>query len=341
MKKLLFLLACFPMVLLAYTPTSNDLTLLDKIEVKLTKFLSRNKVKWGNILHTLYKFKNEINTSERLIFFIDEIKSMISQYRESTINSFHYQLQSTKYKKLKNNKVDLVVVDIDDSGLSKSKIIWLKKSGKVVVSYISIGEAEDYRDYWQNDWEVWTPSFIDKENPDWEGNYKVFYWEDEWQQIILDKIEVIAKKWYDGVYLDIVDAYYYYEGRQDVDSAQEMIDFVGRIRLKWQAINPDFMIIAQNAVELYEYEDYQPLVDWFGKEDTWYVGNSLQNPEDRDYSLWFLDQAVADGKFVLAVDYPTKNAKICDFYDKCVSHWFSCTVMDRDLSIDRARKCEN
>ena len=28
------------------------------------------------------------------------------------------------------------------------------------------------------------PSWLEDENPDWEGNYRVKYWEAEWQKII-------------------------------------------------------------------------------------------------------------------------------------------------------------
>ncbi len=341
MKKLLFLLLFFPLFLLAYNPTTQDKFLLDKINIKLEKILKNDSVKWGNILSKLDNLYQTIGLSERLEFFLDKIKSQIIQYRKSTIDSFHYQLQLLKYEKLKNNKSDLLVVDIDDSWLKKWQIMWLKKTGKLVISYISIWEAEDYRDYWKDSWKVGNPFFIDKENPNWEWNYKVLFWEKEWQKIILEKIEKIAKQWYDGVYLDIVDAYYYYKDRQDVNSTQEMIDFVGRIRQKWQAINPNFIIIAQNAVDLYKYKEYQSLVDGFGKEDTWYNGNKPQDLDETKYVLWFLNQALQDGKFILAIDYPRDNSKICDFYKKCKSHWFSCTVMDRDLSIDKARECKN
>ena len=80
---------------------------------------------------------------------------------------------------------------------------------------MSIGEAEDYRYYWQTDWTSTKPDWIEAENPDWEGNYKVKYWETEWQNIIygdsdsyLDKIISVG---FNGVYLDIIDAFEYFE----------------------------------------------------------------------------------------------------------------------------------
>lgn len=86
---------------------------------------------------------------------------------------------------------------------------------RLVLSYMSIGEAEDYRFYWQEKWNSDQPSWMEGENPDWEGNFKVRYWEEEWQSIIFGSHESYLGKildaGFDGVYLDIIDAYEYFE----------------------------------------------------------------------------------------------------------------------------------
>ena len=80
---------------------------------------------------------------------------------------------------------------------------------------MSIGEVEDYRYYWQADWNTTNPSWMDAENPDWPGNFKVKYWDSEWQSIIYGNDQSYLKKilntGFDGVYLDIIDAFEYYE----------------------------------------------------------------------------------------------------------------------------------
>jgi len=80
---------------------------------------------------------------------------------------------------------------------------------------MSIGEAEDYRYYWQSGWKVGNPSFLDKENPNWKGNYKVRYWDKDWQNIIYGNDNSYLKKildaGFDGVYLDIIDGFEYFE----------------------------------------------------------------------------------------------------------------------------------
>ena len=84
-----------------------------------------------------------------------------------------------------------------------------------MISYISIGEAEDYRYYWKNEWISNPPVWLAGENPDWEGNYKVRYWQKEWQNIIYGSessyIYKIIITGFDGAYLDIIDAFEYFE----------------------------------------------------------------------------------------------------------------------------------
>ena len=49
---------------------------------------------------------------------------------------------------------------------------------KLVLAYVDIGEAEDYRIYWQPGWRVGDPAWIAGDAPDgWEGNYPVAYWD--------------------------------------------------------------------------------------------------------------------------------------------------------------------
>ena len=80
---------------------------------------------------------------------------------------------------------------------------------------MSIGEAEDYRYYWESDWDNNPPEWIAFENADWPGNYVVKYWNKDWQNIIFGNKNSYLKKildaGFDGVYLDIIDAFEYFE----------------------------------------------------------------------------------------------------------------------------------
>lgn len=117
---------------------------------------------------------------------------------------------------------DLIVMDFffqDGVTFTSAEVNQLRNKAnggkRMVISYLSIGEAEDYRYYWLPEWNTHKPSWMDAENPDWAGNFKVQYWNPEWQAIIFGKDDSYVKKildaGFDGVYLDIIDAFEYYE----------------------------------------------------------------------------------------------------------------------------------
>lgn len=138
------------------------------------------------------------------------------------INPGNFATRQDFIKAVTSTNYDLLIMDLffnDDSEFTREEItqLKLKENGgtRLVVSYMSIGEAEDYRYYWQNEWNKNPPSWMAGENPNWKGNYKVWYWEEEWQAIIYGSHESylgkILNAGFDGVYLDIIDAYEYYE----------------------------------------------------------------------------------------------------------------------------------
>ena len=135
---------------------------------------------------------------------------LINPENFSSKNDFIEAVCATNY--------DLLIMDLfhNDNEFTADEIEQLhsKASGRrrLVIAYMSIGEAEDYRYYWNKSWKRGKPSWLDKENPNWKGNYKVKYWDSEWQAIIFDYLSRIINAGFDGVYLDIIDAFEYYEG---------------------------------------------------------------------------------------------------------------------------------
>ena len=116
---------------------------------------------------------------------------------------------------------DLFIIDAfyEEQLLTREEVIQLqsKPNGarRLVIAYMSIGEAEEYRYYWQEGWRAGNPAWIHRENPAWKGNYKVRYWEAAWQSIIFGNpdayLDRILAAGFDGAYLDIIDAYEYFE----------------------------------------------------------------------------------------------------------------------------------
>ena len=116
---------------------------------------------------------------------------------------------------------DIIITDLfcNNIALTVSEVASLRtktnRGSRLIIAYMSIGEAEDYRYYWQTEWQTNPPPWLAEGNPDWPGNYKVRYWDNDWQNIIYGKDDSYLKKildvGFDGVYLDIIDTFEYFE----------------------------------------------------------------------------------------------------------------------------------
>jgi cysteinyl-tRNA synthetase len=139
------------------------------------------------------------------------------------LNSGTFISKSEFVSAIQGTDYDILIIDLFYDGteqLTTSDVESLKSKAnrgtRLAIAYMSIGEAEDYRYYWQNEWEINSPSWLGEENQDWPGNYKVRYWDESWKSIIYGNDNSYLKKiidaGFDGVYLDIIDAFEYFEG---------------------------------------------------------------------------------------------------------------------------------
>jgi cysteinyl-tRNA synthetase len=258
------------------------------------------------------------------------------------VKSFVYQLQKIDPAAIAQTKFDLAVIDYsadgsDDKRFSAAQIKSLRESParrKIVLSYLSIGEAEDYRWYWKRAWKpapdgkppADAPSWLGPEDPDWHGNYKVRYWDPAWQAIVRQYVDKIIATGFDGVYLDIIDAYEFWgpdgpSGLKRKTAEREMIDFVKSIAKYAREDRgvPQFLVFVQNCEELGKHPDYLAAVSGIGREDTWYNGNKPNKASDIAEILANLDRFKDAGKPVLCIDYVTREKLIDDFYAKAAA----------------------
>lgn len=153
---------------------------------------------------------NQITTLSQVQNFL----YLINPEKFTTKEDFINAVTSTNY--------DLLIMDLffkDGTAFTSLEVEQLKHKGndgkRLVICYMSIGEAEDYRYYWLSDWNNNKPFWFEKENPDWEGNFKVQYWNEDWQAIIYGHnnsyLDMILDAQFDGVYLDIIDGFEYFE----------------------------------------------------------------------------------------------------------------------------------
>ena len=154
---------------------------------------------------------------------------------------------------------------------------------KVVSAYVSIGEASEFRSYWDA---AWTEngsagSPLTAEAPDWLGpvnpffpeSRKVRFWDPDWQSIIFNTggtgwLDQVVAQGFDSAYLDIIDAFYFWgeevspeqfqsgDPADLQDSARRMIDFVVALTLHARQISPLFFAIPQNGAFLMSDSDF-------------------------------------------------------------------------------------
>lgn len=182
-----------------------------------------------------------------------------------------------------------------------------------VIAYTSIGEAETYRRYWQKSWKTSPPGWLDKENPEWQGNYKVKFWSAFWQDIVLSNILEIVASGFDGAYLDIIDAYEYWDERGVPEADRLMVGFVKKISHHAKARNPAFWIIPQNGSGLLWHADYRAAIDGIGQEDLYWNAETegRRSPDILTSTIERnLDLLTAEKKAVMCVEYTPKDVPV-------------------------------
>ena len=244
------------------------------------------------------------------------------------VGRWGYQLQQPRIDRIAASPHDLMVIDhsrdgSDEGAFTTAEITRMKArpngSRRLVLAYLSIGEAETYRDYWRWYWGgkwytrpigwLFAPSWLGPENRDWRGNFAVRYWDEGWQRRIVGPggyLERIVAAGFDGVYLDKIDSSIEVIAKSRPTAQADMREFVRRIANRGREQKPGFLVVPQNGEELLTDEAYVGIIDGIGKEDLLYgeFKEKEANPEEtvrRRTAL--LARAVARGKTVLAVEY--------------------------------------
>ena len=239
--------------------------------------------------------------------------SMIpSSSNSSGIRSWRYQLQGIDPAAVARAPDDLVVVDYAGSRgpFSRADVERMRRkpdgSRRVVLAYLSIGEAEDYRFYWKSEWNKHPPGWLGHENQKWKKNYAVHFWEPEWQGIIFDYLDRIVAAGFDGIYLDRVDQF------EQLGHADAMVDFVAHVAERGKAGRPGFMVVSQNGDALLPKKKFRDAIDGFAREDLFYGEDrdGVRNkPDSIRASIRRLKLLATEKKPVFVVEYPHNAAQ--------------------------------
>lgn len=205
---------------------------------------------------------------------------------------------------------------------------------KTLIAYMSIGEAEQNRFYWNKSWcdkhchkTRKAPPWLDRLNADgWEGNWSIRFWDSGWQANIIDRpdsfLNRIIDQGFDGVFLDVIDAFIYWSdtdrGKDRRETAgQDMIAFVSRIAEHARVVRnkPDFLIMPLNGDALLQDANYRAVISVVAKEDVLFrmVGRADAKPklaerprtgeDGLDQIMRHLRQAQADSIPILDLEY--------------------------------------
>ena len=241
--------------------------------------------------------------------------------------SWYYNLSHVDLDLIAKVDADVLVIDFAKNGgkdpMTPEDVARLKvgPTGKprIVISYFSIGEAEEFRFYWRPEWKANPPSWDGGENCAWPKAHKVRYWQDGWRDIIIRGpnayLKQIIAAGFDGVYLDRVDVYEHQSDEADPkrDLRADMQSLVAEVKRTGTALKPGFLVIAQNAEDLLVDRNYRNTIDGLSKEDLLYgskaTGKRNDKPDIR-WSLQRIDMLRWDWKPVFAVEYPLTAAMI-------------------------------
>ena len=242
-----------------------------------------------------------------------------------SVKSWGYQLQNLDVRQAARMRHDLLVVDYSKNGTEAGALTWSELSQlkykpdgtrRIVLSYLSIGEAENYRYYWKPLWQKTPPRWLGRENKQWPGNFLAKYWMPEWQEIILREktgyLSKIISSGFDGVYLDRIDAYADWSPPAK-EPRKRMIDFVAKLSRIAKSKNNDFIIFTQNAEELLTDSRYIAHIDGVAKEDMLFgaAHRSKSNSKSlRASHIKYLKIAQSNNIPVLVVEYlPSQSHK--------------------------------
>lgn len=269
---------------------------------------------------------------------------------ETGIQSFAYVIDGAQIEDIANSGFDACIIDYSFDGTeagkyTKEQINQLKNRQIIPIAYLSIGEAENYRFYWNNTWYNDPPAWLGQENPNWEGNYSVKFWDEAWQTIIYEYIDKILEQGFKAIMLDKVDIYYdwfeTYELLSEQESAQRMITFVEAIAhyIKQEKGITDFKLLSQNALSLLDFDTENNLKQsiWgVAIEELFYDNDGSQtNEQERQYRLERLEQLQNHEKIILVTDYvyPLQNIPVA-FIQKARDYGFIPYAADVSYQLD-------
>ena len=174
-----------------------------------------------------------------------------------------------------------------------------------------------YRSYFRTAWKAKPPSWTLGGKPAGAGgDYPVAYWRPEWKDILVGNdglVPKIARAGFDGAYLDWIAGYWdsaviaraHADG---VDPRAEMLLLLRQVATAARAINPQFLLVVQNAPELADSSDVVELTDAFAQESMWFAGAEGDSPSG-DCPMSRTNKELGSPTYLARLSGPCKRAR--------------------------------
>lgn len=133
------------------------------------------------------------------------------------LNPGRFESRAAYLVALRASPADLLIIDLyyGAAPLTRREVARLQEKPqggrRLVLAYLSVGEAADYRPYWQKHWAAKRPDWLAQPNPAWPDSYRVKYWSRPWRRILYGSadayLDEIIDAGFDGAFLDVMDAW--------------------------------------------------------------------------------------------------------------------------------------
>ena len=135
------------------------------------------------------------------------------------INPSDIRTKKAFIKAIADTNFDLVVLDLFFNGepLTTKDVAQMKMKAnggqRLLLSYVNIGAAENWRYYWKHNYKLNSPVWLKKKYAGYVNEIYVQFWHEDWKKIIYGNPNSYVKKitdaGFDGAFLDNVEAYYF------------------------------------------------------------------------------------------------------------------------------------
>jgi cysteinyl-tRNA synthetase, unknown class len=250
-----------------------------------------------------------------------------------------YVLQGVAPAQIAAAPVGVKVIDLyDDNGqlFTASQVAEMEAGNSLLLGYFSLGEAENYRSYFSS----LPSSILGPVDPSWPGDYQVEYWTSAWKTVCTNYIDQMIALGYGGTYFDVVDAYQTTWAKANApggDAKGAMVSLVQYLADYAHAKNPNFKIWVNSsgAEDLMTNSTFVNAIDGAYEEELFYKDNgTAQTTANVNYNLNLLDNLLAAGKPVVAIEYVTGASTVAAVQTKAAAAGIGSYVANPNLALN-------